>query len=248
MGQPHDGDLDRVRADAAIVERLRASDFAVTSPEWAELAAQLINYGYSVCKGWLMTGQVYRAAADLGSSGVRGLSRVPRDLKLQEDDAHDLATTLLEASIERFRLTLREGQWQAAGGASLSTFFIGRCLMQLPDVYERWRRQQDRWAREVIDVDVIHLADRRFSTDPDPADIALAEAELDELLPRERFGDVRFMIKLSQSGYTMSDIAKYFTDAGTPHSEAKVRTSISRARKWARERRDRNERGDTRER
>jgi hypothetical protein len=109
--------------------------------------------------------------------------------------------------------------------------------MQLPDVYERWRRQQDRWAREVVDADMIDLTAHRISPERDPAELVVAGAALDDVLPGDRFRDVRFMFVLSQSGYTMADIAWYFTDAGTPHTEAMVRSSMNRARKWARKQR-----------
>jgi DNA-directed RNA polymerase specialized sigma24 family protein len=241
---PDDDRAERPLADEEIVRRLAREHFDPKGPTWRILSETLIAYGYSVFKGWLMTGAVYRAAASHGSAGIRGLARIPKDLKLREDDAHDLTATLLTTAIARFRRTLQDGGWRPNGGASLRTFFVGRCLMELPDVYERWRRQQDRWAREVTDVSGVD--DGRFSADP--ADAAVASVHLDELLPPTEYEHVRVMLTLAQSGYTVAEISCLFTEAGIPYSEATVRTRISRTRAKVRKQQDRSERGDLDER
>jgi DNA-directed RNA polymerase specialized sigma24 family protein len=227
-----------LQADSAIIRRLADQDFEVTCRDWITLSEVLIEYGYSVLMGWLVGGGIYEAAAGKGDGGVLGLSRIPRDLKLDQMDAHDLTTMLLEAAIRRFHQTLRDGSWQPEKGARLSTFFVGRCLMQLPDVYGTWHRQQERWAREITVVDQVD--DGRFTDDP--CDAATAAVYLDEVLPPGKFEHVRVMLLLSESGYTMAEIAAQFTEAGLPCSEATVRTRISRARSLVRNR-YRGERG-----
>jgi hypothetical protein len=226
-------------ADAAIVARLAAQDFDESSDDWVKLSRALIEYGYPIFVGWLISGEVYQAAAKRGRSGVRGLSRIPRGLKLAGDDAHDLTIQLLMVSIRHFHRTLRDGSWHEEGGASLTTYFIGRCLMDLPDVHDVWRRQEDRWTREVVDP--ADFDDGRFSTDP--ADAAIAAMQVDEILTRDGFEHIRVMFELAQSGYTMKEISDRFTEAGIPCTEAMVRTRLSRARSRAREMREQSERG-----
>jgi hypothetical protein len=241
--KPPDDDPKRLarepEADAEIVRRLAEQNFDPRCRDWVELSGALIEYGYSVFVGWFLSGGAYQAAARQGRSGVRGLSRIPRDLKLQEDDAHDLTTTLIETAIPRFHQTLSDHRWQPGGGASLNTFFIGRCLMELPDVYERWHLQQDRWTREIVDLSDVD--DGRFSSDP--AEAAIATIFLDEVLPRDQYEHVRVMLEMSQSGYTMTEIADMFTRSGIFYSEAMVRTRISRTRSSVRLRLARGARG-----
>jgi DNA-directed RNA polymerase specialized sigma24 family protein len=238
------GTASELEADAEIVRRLAEDDFALTSPTWTKLAEVLIEYGYSVLKGWLIAGEIYEQAAKLGQGGVRGLPRIPRDLRLRVDDAHDVAASLLEAAIQRFRQTLREGRWQPDQKASLRTFFVGRCLMELPDAYQRWQRQQDRWANESPDADVFDVVDSRLSDDPSEA--AITAVYFDQALSDEEHEHVRVMFKMAYNNYTVAEIAEYFTNKGFPCTEAMVRTRISRARVRARRRRDQNERGDER--
>jgi hypothetical protein len=227
-----------LQADSAIIKRLADQDFEVTCRDWITLSGVLIEYGYSVLMGWLVGGGIYEAAKSKGDTGVLGLSRIPRELKLDQMDAHDLTTMLLEAAIRRFHQTLLDGLWQPEKGARLSTFFVGRCLMELPDVYGRWHRQQERWAREIAVVEQVD--DGRFTDDP--CERAINTVYLDEVLPPGRFEHVRVMLLLSESGYTMAEIAAQFTDAGILYSEATVRTRISRARALVRNR-HRGERG-----
>ena len=132
-------------------DRLMARE-GCSAREMTGLHCELIAYGYSVFKGWLMRGEVHQKAAKVGPSGVRGLSRVPRDLKLPEDDAHELAVALLEVALRRFLVTLRNGQWDPSRKAGLRTFFVGRCLMELPDVHEKWARERKRWTQDVVEL------------------------------------------------------------------------------------------------
>lgn len=116
--------------------------------------------------------------------------------------------------------------WRANGGASLKTYFIGRCLMEFPDAYLRWRRSE-RPSGNVNLCDAV--ADDGRHAD-DPADLAVASARIDELLNVE----TRVMFELQQRGYSLAEVAEMLTDAGHPHTEASVRTRMSRARATAR--------------
>ena len=41
------------------------------------------------------------------------------------------------------------------GGASLKSYFVGRCLMEVPDVYARWDHDQRRRRRQFGSLDQI---------------------------------------------------------------------------------------------
>jgi DNA-directed RNA polymerase specialized sigma24 family protein len=224
-------------ADVEIVRRLARENFDPQGRDWTMVSRALIEYGYAVFMGWLIAGEAYRQAAKQGRGGVRGLARIPRNLRLPRDDAHDLASILVATSIHRFRRTLQEGGWEPSGGAGLATFFVGRCLMELPDAYERWHRQQTRWDQELADVSSVD--DGRFSTDP--CEVAVAAAYLDQVLPPRKFELERRMLLLANAGYTNAEIARILGAVGIPCSEASVRTRLMRARAHAKEWRNRGE-------
>lgn len=71
-------------------------------------------------------------------------------------DALELAEDTVADAIVHFRdHVLKRGHWNPAKGASLTTFFIGNCLMfQFPNLYRKWRSERGKAARtEFIDTD-----------------------------------------------------------------------------------------------
>ncbi len=76
--------LARLVADKDLVETLRWLSFDGTSEEWGKLAHALVEYGYSVFKGWFITGVVHQRAM---ARGIRGISKIPGGLRLNRDDA-----------------------------------------------------------------------------------------------------------------------------------------------------------------
>ncbi|HSH60734.1 MAG TPA: hypothetical protein VK988_14075 [Acidimicrobiales bacterium] len=217
--------LERL-ADQEIVQTLEWRSFDRTCSEWKELASALVEYGYSVFIGWLVTGVVHRMAANHGGGrGVYGLNKIPENLQLMGDGAHELAAELMIAAVEAFRTkTLMAHKWRPTGGASLKTFFVGRCLMTLPDVYYRLERGTRRSMSQLRNAEH-RLDDGRHSVNP--LDSAVASATLDEVCA----GDDRLaaMFRLQDAGYSLTEIADMFDT-----SEGAIRTKMSRARTAAR--------------
>ncbi|HMR94841.1 MAG TPA: hypothetical protein PKE05_04845 [Microthrixaceae bacterium] len=226
-------------AENDIILTLQLQQFSTETDEWRELAAALLEYGYAVFLAWTVTGQVRGMAARHGRGGVWGIERLPERLRLPEDQAHDLVMDLLLVSVDRFRVrTLMAGRWSAIGGASLTTFFVGRCLMELPDVYEQWDRKQVRTFG--LRGDGVHVDDGRFSTNP--AEPAIDAATLDDIFDGGANTDeeVRAMFELQHCGYSLTEIAEMLSAAGHQATEASVRTRMSRARSDAARRRARD--------
>lgn len=193
--------LERI-ADQEIVLTLQLTGFDPASPEWQTLARALAEYGYSVFTGWGLTGALRRMAAKHGRSGVAGLAKIPEGLRLERDDALTLAADVTTVSVEAFRTkTLMDPRrtWSPTGGASLKTYFIGRALMELPDVYQRW----ERGGRDVIDLRG-QVDDGRHSDDP--AHHAVASATLTEIAGTDP--DTVAMFELQQQGYEIAEIAE----------------------------------------
>ena len=220
--------------DNEIVLQLQLQAYDTSTPEWEEFASTMAAYGYSVLKGWLISGVLYRMAANHGGRGVRGLSKIPETLRLGPDDAHALAADVVVVAIDQFRSkTLMhprpEKRWTPTGGASLKTFFIGRCLMEFPDTYLRWRREE---GLEIARYAALEDSDLPVDL-ADPAVTATRSARLDESFA---YGEpmVRVMFELQDEGYSYEEIAEMLTGDGQATSEATVRTKMSRLRAAAR--------------
>jgi hypothetical protein len=200
-------------ADREIVDRLRSVGFDRASSDWTEFAEALLEYGYAVLVAWAVTGEI---AGKVAAHGGLSRGRVPEMLHLNEDEARGLAADLLMVSIERFR-TRSLGRWSPAGGASLTTFFIGRCLLDFADVYWAWYRRE----RREPPLEPLMVDDGRHSQRPD--DEAEARVLADQIL-----GDspgLRQVLQLQGDGYSLSEIARKL---GT--TEAGVRSQIYRGR------------------
>jgi DNA-directed RNA polymerase specialized sigma24 family protein len=128
--------VDQLAADSDLVFELALHRYE--GPRWSRFAAVLAEYGVAVLRPWIASGKVY---AELGKKG-RHLQR-DRRFKPSEDDALEMASETVARAIRHFReKVLMPGKWQASGGASLHTYFIGQCLFQFPDVYRRCLREQ----------------------------------------------------------------------------------------------------------
>lgn len=228
--------LQRI-ADNEIIAELGFLKFDTDTPEWEEFAAALAEYGYSVLMGWLITGSIFRmAAAQRQGKGVHGLHKLPDDLRLTDrDEAHALATEVLIVAIDRFRRrTLMNPdsskRWRIDGGASIKTFFIGRCLMELPDVYKKWNRHNSRSQTNLKNFEQLSPNDEPVSVDPQTQ--AVATIDLDRIFQDES-PLTRVMFELQAEGYTYGEIAEMLTEAGHSTTQPQVRSTIFRARQTA---------------
>lgn len=221
-----------------IVLDLQLGGFGTATPEWQEFAAALAEYGYSVFMGWLISGVVYEMAAKHGGGrGVFGLEKIPAALRLRPDDAHAVSADLIIRSIAAFReKTLMnpnpDKRWRADGGASIKTFFVGRCLMELPDIYQRWARQESRFRSQVARYAALEQDDRPgWHVDTESA--GSAAAELDRIR-RATDTETVAMFELQLIGYSYDEIAEMLSSVGAPVTPAQVRSRMSRARSAAR--------------
>lgn len=198
-------------ADARIVAKLRECGY--DGPEWQVLADALMAYGYSVLSIWGASGMLACHAAEHG--GVSG-RRVPPGLRLDADQAHALAAEVVITAVDRFR-THSLPHWTLEGGATLRSWFIGRCLMELADVHARWR------AREVrpLPVEAITVDDGRHG--PRPDEQAEARVLLDQLLRVDP--DLCRAVRMQEAGYDLTTIARVL---GTTPAGARSRMYRSR--------------------
>lgn len=83
---------------------------------------------------------------------------------LTPDEAVEIAQDIVVQSVLEFREdALVGGKWSPTGGASLKTFFVGRCLMEACKVLRRRARELKRAARyiqEIEEDDLLELPSR----------------------------------------------------------------------------------------
>lgn len=231
--------LERL-ADQDLLLTLQLNEFDEQSPEYQEFAKALAEYGYQVFIGWFVTGAVYRMAANHGGGrGVYGYRRIPEALQLDRDDAAGLAADLVMVSIARFReYTLMNPdpakRWSPTGGASIKTFFIGRCLMELPDAYEKWVRTE-RPDSEVVISDYQQVAARSMippETQPESRNVTAMV--VDEVLS-DADDITKEMFQLAALDYTYEEIAEILTgSSGETVTHGMVRTKLYRYKQAAR--------------
>ena len=123
---------------------LRLSVEGFEGRAWREVSGALIDYGFQVMRAWIVTGQIFSKMAAKGRKVPDPPGRgIPRE------DALVLAQDTVADAIVDFRdRVLKRGLWDPSKGASLTTFFIGNCLIyQFPNLYRNWRREYLRASR-----------------------------------------------------------------------------------------------------
>jgi hypothetical protein len=141
-----DGHRDRLAADREIVAVLAACGFE--GPQYDRFADELARYGVAVLCGWMRSGYVFVLSAG------RGVPVGPSPDELDElhrepDLRQEIASMVVAVALRRFRQrALAGGGWQAEGGASLTTYFMGACLAVFPNEFRRYRAQRQRWRKQ----------------------------------------------------------------------------------------------------
>ncbi|GAA4158003.1 hypothetical protein [Actinomadura keratinilytica] len=126
-----------------LVLAMRAEGFdgPVTHTWMAETAA----YALAVLMSWMRTGQI---VAECKAKG-RPIALVEYGPgRWTRADRQELAGETVARALGYFiTKVLAAGRWDPQGGAGLNTFFIGACLFQFSNVYDRWAREQRAWDR-----------------------------------------------------------------------------------------------------
>ena len=128
--------LERLAADIELVDRLMWAGYE--GAEWEQFRTELARYGIVVVTSWIRSGRIFSECARRGFSGLRrrpGLA----------EDALELAGETNASALSYFRTkVLVPRVWNPTRGASISTFFVGACVLHFPNVYRRWLREAGR--------------------------------------------------------------------------------------------------------
>ncbi|PPK60682.1 Homeodomain-like domain-containing protein [Actinokineospora auranticolor] len=170
---------------------------------WDRFAYELARYGYAVMMAWLKSGELFAQC-----KAKNCWPGSPPERWDDPDDraglAGDTVTTAIAAFKER---ALIAGGWTFDGGASLKTYFIGRCVFAFPNHYRKW-------ATEQLNARLVRAAGP--DTDSrghdgyvvDPAERALTKLRITAgiaAIPDER---TRAAVILQEAGYTYPEIAE----------------------------------------
>lgn len=203
--------LSRLAADDDLVRVLQLSGFDEVTPEWKTFSRALLEYGYGVFAPWFGTGEIVNR---MNVRGVYGRSALPTPYSIQPDVEHELAAELLVRGVPSFRRNvLLQGRWNADGGATLKTFFVGHLLFMVPTVFRRWRDSKAP-APVLVPHDHTTTANDRVDLDLTLEDVCRTLPPQTELMFRER-----------AAGLSIAEIA----DARGV-SVSKVKTDMMRAR------------------
>jgi hypothetical protein len=135
--------LARRARDLEMLNSLALARFE--GPAFEVFAGELAAYGYPVVLSWLRRGTIWRHCAE------RGRPLYPTDaereiLEGQFDERLELALETVAEGLKFFReRVLLAGRWSFDGGAALTTYFIGACLLAFPNVFRRWDAAGRRW-------------------------------------------------------------------------------------------------------
>lgn len=198
--------LERLRADVDAVLTLQLSNFS--DEAWEPLATALVEYGFAVMRAWTASGRIFKELA-----ASRSFAKVspPPEGWLTSEEAESIAGEVVTLALRAFKEdVLAKGVWDARRGASLSTFFVGQCKLQFPNVFRRWRDGEER-ARAWRDLDPtgVHL---HGHAPRDPAravqDDDAVYAILEQMHPRT----ARVMYRKFVQGHSYDEIAADLDD------------------------------------
>ncbi|MGV9271220.1 hypothetical protein ACWDRR_42030 [Kitasatospora sp. NPDC003701] len=224
-GGGHSGDrAARLAADAEIVRRLRQVGF--TGEPHQKVMGQLMQYGWNVITPWCATGTIFRQARAFGRPVPEAMITT-----LDRDDSHEIATETVLAGARLFhRHALVKGSWNPEGGASLTTYYVGACLLTFKAQYQRWHRRhiapRNHLAGDDAEQVLAALPDQRAV---DPLKAVVLRSQVTEALSRLTDPKVREGLVLRAAGYTQAEAAES-VDLGTKAFESRLGRARARLR------------------
>lgn len=167
---------ERLAGDRELYEVLREQGFQ--GRDYDDFEIELMGYGFACIKKWILT-------RELLSKCQEKLRFVPTEEEvrldlLTPDETEEIAQDIVVEAVLGFRKdALVGGKWSPTGGASLKTFFVGRCLIEACKAMEQRARELERTTRyiqEVEDAELLELPSRKMSLE--------TQFELDDELRR----------------------------------------------------------------
>ncbi len=199
--------LQRLAADEELLLTLQLHEFSGRA--WERFNRELARYGLGVLRAWLRYGTIYGKVQALTGYKLGRIEGWP-----DPDTVESLAGDTVVAALTYFReKVLKTNQWQSAGGASLSTYFIGQCLYQFANVYRSaLRAERDRIKQAVTPT--AELPEEAFDIIRGIEETIVARDAVAEALAQLTTPRARQALFLQEAGYTQSEIADQLGLAG----------------------------------
>lgn len=170
--------------------------------QWAAIDDSLARYSLPVLYSWFADRTVSLRVYRLTGQSLRLHTQLAAD----RDAVTEIIGTTVAVSLRRFRRGALAGTgWQPHHRASARTYFVGRCLLELPTEYHRFCREYLAPGTQLVP---LRHAEQLPSSDPfsRPEDLALAQIITTSVLnsadPRTRHALLGVMY-----GYPLDDIA-----------------------------------------
>ena len=198
--------LTRRKRDLEKINDLALGRFE--GPDYEMFAGELAAYAYTILASWMRRGLIYGHCADRGRP-VTATEAERAALAADPDQCEELAmeTAAVSLTFFRNRVLLRQC-WDVTAGATIATYFVGACLLQFPNVFRRWRREQQRW-RDGLAREALHCgAGRGLGDDPaeDPLNVVVNTTTVMEELNRMP-QELRNAMALVLDGHTFTEAA-----------------------------------------
>ena len=188
-----------------------------TGPDWNYLSDRLTRYAYPIMQRWIRAGAIRARAAVANQGGpVLGLGRVPEGLRLNGDDATELAGDIVMAALATFRSTALPS-WDPARGKDLRSYFVGYCLMKLPDAHRSWYRREVASRREALSIDE---AGDVLGAGTSFEDIVATHDVIDRLARHDPLLVV--IVRMKMAGFSVPEIDEELRSAGRNVPDGKV--------------------------
>lgn len=204
----------RRKADLDLRNELALEDFSGVG--WDRFANELARYGIAVMVVWMRTGRIFVECARIFRHIHGKKFALPQSpLDWTDEERSDLAATLVTKALTTFKQkALRDGGWTYAGGASLSTYFVGTCTYEFPNAYTQWITQRKAAAVDRARAD--RIGAETMTGPADPATVVIRADQARRALEQVDDERTRIVVQLKAAGYSHAEIAEALGEAGFP--------------------------------
>ncbi|MFD3430705.1 hypothetical protein [Nocardia fluminea] len=135
--------LRRRAADADMLELLRSC--GVKGPVWDRFTESLLEYAPQVLDVWVANRKIYQELWRLNVP-LRVHEDEKQRLSVDADYREELVNNAIGDAVVKLRTEILTGTgWSPTGGASLSSYFVGKCAIAFADILVkglRWERRR----------------------------------------------------------------------------------------------------------
>lgn len=198
-----------IHGDSALFKAMAQSNFR--GALYDRFEHELSRYGVGVLRAWISTGYIFTLTGKHGWS-LHPSDRELEELKRSQDTALSLAGITVTVALKKFHSrALVGGEWEAGGGASLKTYFMGTVVGVFPNEFRKYRKESDRAHAMHISMSTMDERDLDEATSRDWRDPSDAYVEGMDVVARiAEIGNprLRAMVALRVDGWSLPEIAE----------------------------------------